>query len=37
MVARKNGGNIVLAIDAPKDIPIHRKEIWEQIEREKKQ
>ena len=30
-----NGNQVRLGIDAPKDVPVHRKEIHEKIQREK--
>ncbi|GAB6138167.1 carbon storage regulator CsrA [Halanaerobaculum tunisiense] len=36
-VVEAGGGQVRLGIDAPQDIEIHRKEIYEQIEEENKQ
>ena len=34
-VLKVGGENVRLGIEAPRDVPIHRAEIWERIEREK--
>lgn len=33
-VVRLKDGTVQLGIDAPKDVPVHRAEIWERIKRE---
>lgn len=35
-VARVRGDKVVLGFDAKPDIPIHRLEIWEDVQREKR-
>ena len=35
MISRVNGGYVALAIKAPKDIIVHRKEIWRRVQTEK--
>lgn len=32
-VVRMDGGKVWLGIDAPKDVPVHRREIYEAIKR----
>jgi carbon storage regulator len=34
MVVRIDGGKVRLAIDAPKDVPVHREEVEERINEE---
>jgi len=34
MISRFNGNQIALAINAPKDITVHRREIWEKRKRQ---
>lgn len=34
-VERIHGDNVRLSIQAPREVPVHRREIWEAIRREK--
>ena len=36
IVRIKRGGQVVLGITAPKAIPVHRLEVWQRIQQEKK-
>ncbi len=36
MVVGINGGQIRLGIEAPRDMAVHREEVWQQIQREKR-
>ncbi len=35
LVIEVRGDQVRLGIDAPKSIPVHRKEVWDEIQREK--
>lgn len=35
MICGTEGGSVRIGIDAPKDIPVHRQEVWERIQLEK--
>ena len=35
IVEIRNGKNIRIGIEAPKDIPVFREEVWEQIKKKK--
>lgn len=34
MVVEIRGDKVRLGIEAPKDVPVHREEVWEQIKQE---
>lgn len=36
VVMRMLGGSVRLGISAPRDVPVHRKEIYERIQQERK-
>jgi carbon storage regulator len=35
MVVRIKSDRVCIGIEAPKDIPVHRREIWDRIQRQK--
>lgn len=34
MISKFNGSQVVVSINAPKHIPVHRREVWERIKRQ---
>lgn len=37
VIVSVNGCQVKLGIEAPREIPVHREEIWERIQEEKRQ